>query len=270
MSLRFLNAVVMTLAIAISFESVPIKAAPLRVCADPDNLPFSNRQEEGFENRLAAMLARSFGDDLEYVWQRMGRGFVRENFDNNRCDLVIGVPSQYRPLLTTPPYYRSTYVFVTRRGNSFEPTSIDDPKLTKYRIAVDALEEEYTPPGEALARHGLQGRLVGMYSVGAHAFDSVDAVSRGDVDIAIVWGPIAGYAARKSRGRLRLSALTPESDGPIPFTFSISMGVKKGNQALHHRLEEYLTQHAVEIHNLLASYGVPLLPIGSAKDEVKP
>src|SRR5438477_2893958 len=119
----------------------------LRVCADPNNLPFSNIKQEGFENRIAELVAKDLGARLSYVWQRMGRGFVREYLNKSQCDLLIGIPTNYRPVLTTTPYYRSSYVFVTRRDGRMKPASLNDPSLRQMKIGVQVLEEEYTPPG---------------------------------------------------------------------------------------------------------------------------
>src|SRR5438270_11719653 len=127
----------------------------LRVCADPNNMPFSNREQKGLENRIATLVARDLQTRLSYVWQRMGRGFVREYLDASRCDLLIGIPSNYRSVLTTSPYYRSTYVFVARRTPRLELASgFDSPDLSRLKIGVQGLEEEHTPPGEALSRRG--------------------------------------------------------------------------------------------------------------------
>jgi mxaJ protein len=238
--------------------------SPLRVCADPDNLPFSNAHGEGFENRIAQMVGSYMGEDVEFVWQRMGRGFVREYIDKGKCDLVIGIPSAFRPLLTTQPYYRSSFFFLTRRSAKFHPSSLDDPQLKSIRIGVEALEEEYTPPAQGLARRGLQAQLVGIYSVGSHSFDIAKAVSDGDVGIGIMWGPTAGYLAKRSPDKFFLSPVQPQADGPLPFTFAIAMGVSKANRRLQARLDEFIASNRANLQKLLDSYGVPQLAINEA------
>jgi len=126
-------------------------------------MPFSNMKQQGFENRIATIVANDLEAQLTYVWQRMGRGFVREYLDKSRCDLLIGIPSNFRPVLTTTPYYRSTYVFVSRRAQTLELTGgFDSPDLRRLKIGVQVLEEEYAPPGEALSRRGLQGAIGGF------------------------------------------------------------------------------------------------------------
>jgi mxaJ protein len=237
----------------------------LRVCADPNNMPFSNMKLEGFENRIALIVAKDLDARLSYVWQRMGRGFVREYLDKAQCDLLIGIPSNYRSVLTTTPYYRSTYVFVSRRAQRLELASgFNSPDLHNLKIGVQVLDEEYTPPGEALARRGLQGTIVGFDTIGDGADSIVRAVATREVDIAAVWGPLAGYFAKKYQGVLTLTPVEPEVDPPgLPFTFAISMGVRKSNFALRDELEKILAKRQSEIRGILDEYGVPQSPLAS-------
>ncbi len=239
----------------------PAPTHTLKVCADPDNLPFSNSKQQGFENRIAELIASDSHARIQYVWQRMGRGFVREYINKGECDLLIGIPAQYRPMLTTAPYYRSTYVFVTRRDHQLKPASLNDPALHQMKIGVQALEEEYTPPATALARRGMQSEIVG--------FDTIDdpvsilrAVADGKVDTAVVWGPTAGYFAREFGNALQMTPVTPEVDPPgVPFTFAISMGVRKGNTSLRDELDRELQQRERDIQKILTDYGVPQLEL---------
>lgn len=234
----------------------------LRVCADPDNMPFSNIQQQGFENRIAELVAADLGAHLTYVWQRMGRGFVREYIDKSQCDFVIGIPANFHFLLTTIPYYRSTYVFVVPRQSNVKSVSLDSPELHGLKIGVQVLDENYTPPGTALARRGLQREIVGFDSTGEDAESIVRAVAKHQVDLAVVWGPLAGYFAQRYRGALKLVPVEPEVDPPgLPFTFAISMGVRKGNTALRNDLQNVLSTHSSEIDDILADYGVPQLPL---------
>jgi mxaJ protein len=238
------------------------QARKLRVCADPSNMPFSSRDETGFENRIAALVARDLSAHLTFVWQRMGRGFVREYLDKAQCDLLIGIPTNYRPVLTTSPYYRSTYVFVSRQARVVP--SFDSPALRGLKIGVQVLEEEYTPPGEALARRGLQSAIVGFDTIGEGADSIVRAVADRKVDIAIVWGPLAGYYAKQFGHALRVTPVEPEVDPPgLPLTFAISMGVRKQNLALRDQLEQILLNRRAAIRAILDDYGVPQLPLVS-------
>ncbi|HEV7512028.1 MAG TPA: quinoprotein dehydrogenase-associated putative ABC transporter substrate-binding protein [Candidatus Acidoferrum sp.] len=247
----------------ISEAGVNAQPRELRVCADPNNMPFSSRDQAGFENRIAALVAQDLNARLTFVWQRMGRGFVREYLDKAQCDLVIGIPTNYRPLLTTSPYYRSTYVFVSRRSDPVIP-SLDSPALHGLKIGVQVLDEEYTPPGEALARRGLQGAILGFDTIGDGAESIVQAVTNQKVDVSIVWGPLAGYFARKIGLDLTVTPVEPKVDPPdLPFTFAISMGVRKGNFALRDQLEKILLDRGPDIRAILDEYGVPQLPLAT-------
>lgn len=234
----------------------------LRVCADPNNMPFSSRDQTGFENRIAELVARDLNAHLTFIWQRMGRGFVRDYLDRDRCDLLIGVPTNFRPVLTTSPYYRSTYVFVSRQ-NAPEP-SLDSPALHGSKIGVQVLDEQYAPPGEALARRGLQSAIVGFDTTADGAGSIVRAVADQKIDMAIVWGPAAGYFAKRIGHNLRVTPVEPEVDPPgLPFTFAISMGVRKGDVALRDRVEQVLQKRQADIRAILGDFGVPQLPLAS-------
>jgi mxaJ protein len=247
--------------ISASTIAATAQARELRVCSDPNNLPFSNTKLQGFENQIASIVARDLDAHLTYVWQRMGRGFVREYLANAQCDLLVGIPTNYRPVLTTAPYYRSTYVFVSRRNNNVDVTSFNSPELHGLKIGVQVLEEEYTPPGEALARRGMQAAIVG-YDTTDDAESIIRAVANRQVGIAVVWGPLAGYFAQKYHGTLALAPVEPEVDPPgLPFTFAISMGVRKGNTKLRDELDRVLMQRQSEIREILTRYGVPQLPL---------
>jgi mxaJ protein len=256
------------LAVALLLSTAAMsQSRELRVCADPDNLPFSNMKRQGFENQIAELVAGTLKAHLIYVWQRMGRGFVREYLSTGKCDLLIGVPTNYRPVLTTVPYYRSTFVFVSRRN---EPLidSFDSPQLRRLKIGVQVLEEDYTPPGHALARRGLQSDIVGFETTGKEAGSIIEAVAEHKVDIAVVWGPLAGYFAQRYRNVLQMHPVVPEADPPgLPFTFSISMGVRKGNASLRDELNSILGKHSREIRAILTNYGVPQLPLNTELTE---
>ena len=250
------------LLLMISAVGVSAQTRELRVCADPNNMPFSARDQAGFENRIAALVAQDLNARLTFVWQRMGRGFVREYLDKDQCDLLIGIPMNYRPVLATSPYYRSTYVFVSRQG---EPVpSLNSPALRGLKIGVQVLDEQYTPPGEALARRGLQGEIVGFDTIGDGAGSIVQAIADRRVDLSIVWGPLGGYFARKVGHDLKVTPVEPEVDPPgLPFTFAISMGVRKGNLALRDELDKILLDRGSDIRSILDEYGVPQLPLAS-------
>ncbi len=249
-------------------EGAEPRSAVLRVCADPNNLPFSNERGEGFENRLAAMLAADRGERLAFDWHAQRRGFVRETLNAGSCDVIMGVPTSYERVLASRPYYRSTYVFVSRRSARLALSSLDDPRLHRLRVGVQLAGDDYanTPPAHALSRRGVVKNVVGFTLYGDYREDSppariVDAVARGDVDTAIVWGPLAGFFARTEPVELVLAPVTPQVDLPfLPFAWDISMGVKRGNSALLAQLNDWIERRQPDIDRLLDAFGVPRAP----------
>jgi mxaJ protein len=240
---------------------------PLRVCSDPENMPFSNQKLEGFENRIASLIAKELGTTVSYVWWGQRRGFIRNTMNatlqEGRCDVVIGVPEGYDLVSTTPPYYRSTYVFVYPKGKGIAVKSLDDPILKTLKIGVHLLGDDYTnpPPVHELSKRGVVDNVVGFstfYSAENPPSTIVDAVASGKVNLAIVWGPIAGYFAARQRVPLELVPV-PSGKGDLPFAFNISMGVKKGDDALKARVEKVRQLRSAEITAILKEYGVLLM-----------
>ena len=238
-----------------------------RVCADPQNMPFSNNRLEGFENRIAELIAREFGAVPSYIWWGQRQGFIRNTMnatlEEGRCDVVVGVPVQYDLVRTTKPYYRSTYVFVYPKHKGWALASLDDPRLKKLKIGVHLLGDDYTnpPPVHELSKRGIVDNVVGFstfYSPTNPPGAIIDAVAAGRVDLAIVWGPVAGYYAKRQRVPLALVPI-PSGKGDLPFTFDISMGVKKGNDALYARVEQVLAKRRPEITRILTDFGVPFM-----------
>ncbi|HEX4488636.1 MAG TPA: quinoprotein dehydrogenase-associated putative ABC transporter substrate-binding protein [Terriglobales bacterium] len=232
-------------------------AVPLKVCADPDNLPYSNRASAGYENKIAELLARDLGRPLQYHWARLGRGFVREYLNQHECDLLIEVPAEYAQVLTTPPYFTSSYMFVTRESRKPKVTSFDDPDLRNFRIGVQTVADDYAPPAHALARRGLISNTVGFNGKRQGDGAIVHAVATGSIDLAVVWGPVAGYYSRKERTPLRLD-MPPAFDNPsLPFRFSISMGVRKDDRKLRDEVAAFLIKRKFVVDAVLRRYGVP-------------
>jgi mxaJ protein len=237
------------------------RATELRVCADPDNLPFSNRDGAGLENKIAEIVARDLGMRLTYFWWPHQRGLVRRTLNEDRCDVLIGVPRDLDPVLTTKPYYRSTYVLVSRKSAHLGVRSLDDPALKQLRIGVHI----DTPPWAVLGERGLMAQVKGYPLM----FDYRNSdrtrrpdqllldVKDGALDVAIVWGPIAGYFDKHNGSTLELVPL--EGSGRIPMSFDISMGVRRSDEALKARLETALDRRGAEIRSVLADYGVPLV-----------
>jgi mxaJ protein len=242
------------------------KGRILRVAADPNNLPFSNDRGEGFENKIAQLIAEDLHANLQYQWHAQRRGFFRETLKQKNADLVMGVPAGFGMALTTDPYYASTYTFVFRRDRVHEIHSLDDPELRKIRIGVQLVGNDgvNTPPVHALSARGIVDNVVGYTLYGDYAQENppariVHAVANNDVDIALVWGPLAGYFVKREAVPLKIVALTPKIDSSgFPFVFSIAMGVRKGDAALQRELNEILKRRKCDIDKILSAYGVPL------------
>ena len=240
---------------------VPVSAQSpsLRVCGDPDNLPYSNERLEGFENRIAAVVAAELGATPVYAWWPHQRGLVRNTIDAGTCDVIFGVPEGLDFVLWTKPYYRSAYVMAYRNDRGYDFRSLDAPALRQLRIGVHI----NTPPEESLARR----RLLDNVSTYSLFFDPrgdrdrprklLDDLVAGTVDVAVAWGPLAGYAARTSNAPLELVPL--EDEPGVPLSFDISMGVAKGNEELKSRLETAIDRRQSEILAILEEYGVPLV-----------
>ena len=252
-------------AIAALLVAAPAEARELRVCADPNNLPFSNAREEGFENRIVRIVAEEIGAEVKYVWWAQRRGNVRETLNEGLCDLIPGVASSLEMLGTTRPYYRSAYVALSRSAHPV--ASFDDPRLAAMRIGVQLIGDDgsNSPPAHALSRRGMVANLKGYtvygdYEDAAPQAAIVDAVAKGEVDVAFVWGPTAGYFARRAPALLSIRPVEPLVDGPtLPMMFDISMGLRREDRELKREIEAALAKRAVDIRAILESYGVPLL-----------
>jgi mxaJ protein len=243
----------------------------LRVCSDPNNLPFSNDKSEGFENRIAELAARKLGARLEYTWFAQRRGFVRNTLNVRLCDVVMGVPAGFDPVATTKPYYRSTYVFVTRPDRNAQITSLDDAALRRLNIGVHIAGDDYAnpPPVHALSRrriiHNVHGyTLYGDYSKPNPPARLIEAVAGGDVDVAIVWGPFGGYFGSKQQPPLKVTPISPESDSPgLPFAFDIAMGVRKSDGPLRDELSAFLDSEAKAVEAILHEFAIPIQKAGA-------
>ncbi|HEX5420742.1 MAG TPA: substrate-binding domain-containing protein [Gammaproteobacteria bacterium] len=248
-------------------------AEPLRVCADPNNLPYSDKSGAGFENALAELVSTALGDDgVSYTWRPQRRGFVRNTLGAHLCDVIMGVPLGYELAATTKPYYYSTYVFVTRTGGGLSISTIDDPALRKLRIGVPAVGDDYaSTPGEAaLGKRGIIDNVVaysiyGDYSKPHPPSNLIEAVAAGDIDVAIAWGPLAGYFASREAVPLTVTPVSPHVDPPFPFVFGIAMGVRHGDDVLRERLNSVIAAHAADIHRLLEQYAIPLVDASVAR-----
>lgn len=246
----------------------PVAAASarptLRVCADPNNLPFSNSREEGFENLIAARIAEAFDADLEYHWWPQRRAFVRNTLDAGACDLIVGISADVGRVAPTRPYYASTYVFVTRRADRWRPHSLADPRLAERRIGVHTIGDDYAnvPPVAALARRGIVDQVRGYSLYGDYSRPNpparlIEAVARGEVDVAIAWGPLAGFFAHRSDIPLDVTPIEAGDEDLVAMRFQIAMGVRRGNDELRRRLDAFIARHRDELERVLDRYHVP-------------
>jgi mxaJ protein len=257
---RWLVVIALLPALAACHRHVPA----VRVCADPNNLPFSNDRGEGFENKIAELLAADRHARVEYTWWAQRRGFVRNTLSAGACDIVMGIPTGTDVVLTTRPYYRSTYVFVWRADRGLGLKSLDDPRLRQLRIGVQMIGDDFnnTPPAHALASRGLRQNVVGYpvygdYSQPHPLSPIVDAVAHGSIDAAVVWGPEAGYFAGHAAVAMAMAPVTPQVDRTLPFAFDISMGVRKHETRSRDELNGFLVRRRAEIDRILSAFGVP-------------
>jgi mxaJ protein len=249
-------------------NAVPVRE--LRICSDPNNLPFSNRRLEGFENKIAEIVARDLGARISYTWWAQRRGFFRNTLKAGLCDVVLGVPTGMERAVPTRPYYRSTYVFVSRADRGLDVRSFDDPALRNLRIGVQLAGDDYanTPPAHALSRRGIVANVVGFTLYGDYGKENppariVEAVARGEIDIAVVWGPLAGWFARKQSVPLRIVPVSPAIDRPfLPFVYDIAVGVRRGDDELRNTIDAELERRRGEIDAILDAYGVPRVAVG--------
>ncbi len=247
-------------------------AAPARpiisVCADPQNLPFTDDHVVGFESRIAALVANDLNADLQYAWQQSDRGFLRKTLFAGACNVVIGVPSGLPGVAVTRPYYASSYVAVTRANDSRHFTSFDDAWLKDARIGVQLIDSDRSvmPPTYALALRGINRHITGFavrteLPVPNPQGQIIDAVADGRIDIAFVWGPVAGYFARFHDGVLRIENITSDPKNPnLKFVFPTSMAVRKADTALRDRLQGAIDRHPADIAAILNNYGITMVP----------
>lgn len=232
----------------------------LRVCADPSNLPFSNERGEGFENKIAELMARKLGVPLTYTWYPNSTGFVRNTLRAYRCDLIMGVVTADELVQNTNPYYRSTYVLVHRAGEEDRFGDIDSPLMQMARIGVVA----GTPPATLLMRKGLIDQIRSYHLVVDTRYDNppkamIEDLARGQIDVALVWGPIAGYYAQRQEKPLKLVPLKSDPRTGLRFDFRISMGIRADEPNWKREVNNLIRELQPQIQAILLEYGVPLL-----------
>jgi quinoprotein dehydrogenase-associated probable ABC transporter substrate-binding protein len=241
-----------------------------RVCADPRNLPFSNEAGEGFENKLAELFAKKLDKKVAYAWYPGATGFVRNTLNAHKCDVIMGFPQGNDFAQVTNPYYRTSYALIFKQGSGIDAVdSLDDSILKTKRIGIVA----GTPPATYMAKKGLLAKAKSYPLTIDTRFDStsqtmIKDLESGEIDVGILWGPIAGYYAKNERPKLSIAPLTKEQGGPR-LAYRIGMGVRASDQEFKRLLNRMIQENQHEIDAILLSYGVPLLdekdqPITSA------
>lgn len=231
-----------------------------RVCADPRNMPFSNEQAEGFENKLAEIFAKKLGKTLAYAWYPGATGFVRNTLNAHRCDVIMGFPQGGDIAQTTNPYYRTSYALVFKPSSGLDSVdTLADPILKTKRIGVVA----GTPPATYMAMDGVLAKAKSYpLTIDTRTESSVAAMIRdiqsGEIDLGVLWGPMAGYYAAQASPKLRVVPLVKETGGPR-LTFRIAMAVRPADQNFKRLLNRMIQENQPEIDALLLSFGVPLL-----------
>lgn len=239
----------------------------LRVCADPDNMPFSNEAQEGFENRLATLIATAWNSQVQYLWWAAPRGLFSKALNGRYCDVILQAPTGFDMAGVTRPYYRTGYVIVQRADAPHKVTSLDDPALKSMKIGINlfAADAENTPPAMALSAHGVVGNLVGFSTtfVGglAHPEDIITAVVDGTVDLSMVWGPLAGYYAKRAGADLTMTPIPDDTLTGMPMAFSMGIATRRRERAFRDSLQHFLDTRQADITALLNEYGFPLFPI---------
>ncbi|MES9831774.1 MAG: substrate-binding domain-containing protein [Candidatus Thiodiazotropha sp. DIVDIV] len=231
----------------------------LTVCGDPNHLPFSNKQMQGFENQIAQLIADDLERTLRYHWWPQTIGFVRNTLRVRLCDLVMGVTSVNEMLQNTNPYYRSVYTLVYRKDSGLDIKTLDDPALKDLRLGVIA----GTPPATLLSNYGLMEQVHPYHrTVDTRLFSpatqAVNDVAEGKIDLAVIWGPIAGYAAKQQTVPLSVIPLPAKVDS-VPLAFNVSMGIRRRESNWKHQLNEELIKLAPDIEKILLQYHIPLL-----------
>jgi quinoprotein dehydrogenase-associated probable ABC transporter substrate-binding protein len=230
------------------------------VCADPHNMPFSTDKGEGFENKLAELFANKLGKGIAYAWYPQATGFVRNTLAAHRCDVIMGAPQGDDMVQVTNPYYRTAYALVFKQGQGLEGVNtLEDPRLKSKRIGIVA----GTPPGNNMATNGLMANakpypLVVDTRVDSSAEAMMRDLEAGNIDVGVLWGPMAGYYAQQARSPMTVVPLVKETTGPR-LAYRIAMGVRFADQDWKRLLNRAIGENQPAINKLLLSYGVPLL-----------
>jgi quinoprotein dehydrogenase-associated probable ABC transporter substrate-binding protein len=255
-----LAALLMTTGSATAQPADLVSRTALRVCADPANMPFSNEAGEGFENKIAELLAADLKLPLEYTWFPQVTGFVRNTLGAKRCDLVMGYVAAGEVIQNTNPYYRSAWVLVLPKDRGLDGIeALDDARLKGKRLGIVA----GAPPATVMATNGLMAHAKPYALMVDRRYESpaeemLRDIKAGEIEAGILWGPIAGYYVKKSGMPLAVVPLLHETK-TVPMTYRITLGLRHGETEWKHRLNDFLDVYRVEIQSILLQYGVPLL-----------
>jgi quinoprotein dehydrogenase-associated probable ABC transporter substrate-binding protein len=245
---------------AASQTSDLVQRSALRVCADPANMPFSNQNREGFENKIADLIGWKLDMPVVYTWFPQATGFVRRTLRAKKCDIIMGFAQGHELVQNTNHYYRSSYMLVHKSGSKLDGiVNLDDPRLKSSRIGAIA----GTPPVTVLALNALLTRMKPYQLMVDRRYESpaekmIADLETGDIDAALLWGPIAGYFARQSKQKLTLVPLSGETKGPR-MSYRITFGIRRGEPDWKHQLNELIAANQDKINTILLEYGVPIL-----------
>lgn len=249
------------MSVAAMLGAAPASAASLRVCADPDNMPFSNEKGEGFENKLAELIAQKLDATLDYSWFAEATGYVPNTVGREACDLVMGYAQGTGLIEDTNPYYYTSYVLIYRENDASLAgiDNLSDPRLKGKRIGLFAR----TPPASILAMHGLVANakpfeVNAEESAAKATMAIIGELASGDLDAALLWGPVGGYYAERAALPLKLVPLVKESAGPSTI-YGITMGLRPNEPQWKHTINKLIAENQAEINVILEGYNVPLL-----------
>jgi len=240
--------------------SEAVDRATLRVCSDPNNLPFSNEAGEGFENKIAELFASELGVPVSYTWYPNTIGFIRNTLRQRKCDLVMAAPTASELLQNSNPYYRSTYALVFAKDSGVSASSLGDPVMKSLKIGVVA----GTPGATLIAKYGLFDQMRAYQLLVDTRFESAtsqmaDDIAAGELDVGILWGPIAGYHVKTHKPALIMVPLDPKTEEGIRIDFRIHMGIRYNEHEWKLQLNDLIRKNQDKINAILMDYGVPLL-----------
>ncbi|MGH1407094.1 MAG: substrate-binding domain-containing protein [Rhodomicrobiaceae bacterium] len=231
----------------------------LRVCADPANKPFSTKKRDGFENKIAELIAGELGVKVKYTWFPQSVGFIRQTLDKKKCDIIIGYVSAHELVLNSNPYYKTSYVLIHRKGDFEGIKNLDDPRLKGKKIGVIA----GTPPVTILALNDLLDNIKSYHRMVDRRYFSpaeqmIDEIAKGDLDVGLLWGPIGGYFAKSASKPLTVVPLINETKGGR-MSYRITFGMRRGEKVWKRQLNRIIRRKQDEINKILSSYGIPLI-----------